>query len=70
MSRVRFFIFVLAAAILLVPGAEIVCAAAVWRGRQHQSPGMVGALVFLFCIGRFVPLATFRRLRHGWIEER
>jgi len=52
-------VFVLAAAIPFVPGAEIGFALLLLFGGQASAivyAGMVGALVLSFCIGRFVPL--------------
>ena len=58
------FIFVVAAAIPFVPGAEIGFALLLIFGAK-ASPivyaGMVGALILSFCVGRFVPLRYISR---------
>jgi len=63
-------IFVLAAAIPFVPGAEIGFALLLLFGGKAAPivySGMVGALVLSFCIGRFVPLRYISQIA-SWLR--
>lgn len=74
------FMFVLAAAIPFVPGAEIGFALLLLFGGKAAPivyAGMVGALILSFCVGRFIPLrfisqiASWLRLKRvaDWVLE-